>query len=71
MRRSRALTPRQAGEKWGVSRTRVAQLCKEGRVPGARKVPNPVEGLPWLWEIPDQDKPDALKRGWVKGKPRK
>ena len=40
------LTVKEAGEKWNLSKRRVAILCAEGRVPGAEKKAN-------VWLIPD------------------
>lgn len=40
------MTSVEAGEKWNLSKRRVAILCAEGRVPGAEKKAN-------VWLIPD------------------
>lgn len=40
------LTPKEAAEKWGISRRRVHTLCLEGRIKGA-------ERHGWTWLIPD------------------
>lgn len=37
------MTSVEAGEKWGLSKRRVAILCAEGRIPGAEK-----KGHTWL-----------------------
>lgn len=40
------MTSVEAGEKWSLSKRRVAVLCAEGRIPGAEKKAN-------VWLIPD------------------
>ena len=40
------MTSVEVGEKWNLSKRRVAILCAEGRVPGAEKKAN-------VWLIPD------------------
>ena len=47
------MTSVEAGEKWSLSKRRVAVLCAEGRIPGAEKKAN-------VWLIPD-----TLKNLWM------
>ncbi len=43
------------GEKWGLSKRRVAILCSEGRIPNAKKIGN-------TWLIPDDaEKPSDAR----------
>ncbi len=55
----------EAGEKWGLSKRRVAILCSENRIPSAKKVGN-------TWLIPDNaEKPNdaRIKSGkYIKNK---
>lgn len=45
------LSTQEAGEKWGLSKRRVAILCAEGRIPDVQKTGN-------TWLIPeDAEKP--------------
>lgn len=44
-----------AGEKWSLSKRRVAVLCAEGRIPGAEKKAN-------VWLIPDDAEKPADAR---------
>jgi hypothetical protein len=45
------ITPKEAGEKWGISDRRIQLLCKQGRIEGAYR-------LGWTWAIPeDAEKP--------------
>jgi hypothetical protein len=45
------ITPKEAGEKWGISDRRIQLLCKQGRIEG-------VYRLGWTWAIPeDAEKP--------------
>ena len=45
------MTSVEAGEKWSLSKRRVAVLCAEGRIPGAEKKANvcPTSCLPSWW----------------------
>lgn len=50
------LTAAELANLWGVSKKRVQVLCKEGRVPGAKKIGN-------IWVAPrDADKPEDPRR---------
>ena len=40
------ITPKEAGEKWGISARRIQLLCKQDRINGAYR-------LGWTWAIPD------------------
>lgn len=47
------MTSVEAGEKWSLSKRRVAVLCAEGRIPGAEKKAN-------VWLIPDDAEKPAV-----------
>ena len=49
------LTTKQVAEKWGISQRRVAKLCSEGRIEGAK-----VMGKTWV--IPDNTEKPEDKR---------
>lgn len=49
------MTSVEAGEKWSLSKPRVAVLCAEGRIPGAEKKAN-------VWLIPDDAEKPADAR---------
>ena len=49
------MTSVKAGEKWSLSKRRVAVLCAEGRIPGAEKKAN-------VWLIPDDAEKPADAR---------
>lgn len=38
MKRQQYISAQELGEKWGISKRRVNQLCVDGRIPGAQKV---------------------------------
>lgn len=46
------ITPKEAGEKWGISDRRIQLLCKQGRIEG-------VYRLGWTWAIPENAKKPA------------
>lgn len=58
------MAARDVAEKWGISQRRVAILCGEGRIPGARRISN-------MWVIPDDaQKPvDGRSLRYPKEKP--
>ena len=49
------MTSVEAGEKWSLSKHRVAVLCAEGRIPGEEKKAN-------VWLIPDDAEKPADAR---------
>lgn len=49
------MTSVEAGEKWSLSKRRVAVLCAEGRIPGAEKKAN-------VWLIPDDAEIPMIKK---------
>lgn len=49
------LSTQEAGEKWGLSKRRVAILCAEGRIPDVQKTGN-------TWLIPEDAKKPADAR---------
>lgn len=68
MKRQQYISAQELGEKWGISKRRVNQLCVDGRIPGAQKVGQ-------SWTIPaDVRKPAGLRaypkeKAWVGPKP--
>ena len=68
MKRQQYISAQELGEKWGISKRRVNQLCADGRIPGAQKVGQ-------SWTIPaDVRKPADLRaypkeKAWVGPKP--
>jgi len=49
------LTTKQVAEKWGISQRRVAKLCSEGRIEGAKLMGN-------VWLVPENSKKPEDKR---------
>ncbi len=49
------LTIKEAGELWGISKRRIATLCKQGRIPGAVKAAG-------VWILPPDSKKPADAR---------
>lgn len=55
------ISAKEQAEIWGISKRRVAVLCKEGRVPGATMVGN-------MWLIPkDTEKPKDPRKVLIIG----
>ena len=50
------MTTKQAAALWCISQRRVAILCEQGRIPGAKKA-----GIVWLIP-PEAQKPDDARR---------
>ena len=50
------LTTKEMAEKWGISQRRVAKLCSEGRIEGAK-----LMGKTW-WVPEDDEKPEDMRK---------
>lgn len=52
------MTTFEAARKWGINRSRVSVLLREGRIPGALQLQTPQGSR---WHIPD-DAPEPIRR---------
>ena len=61
------ITPKQAGELWGISERRVQVLCVNGRVQGAQRLGGKVWLIPKDTPKPIDGRTKAAKAQKVKG----